>query len=330
MISKFSGKTYKIFLFLLGFVILIFSWLWFVDLFLENDDVYASAPQNTQWVEVGKNKIAYQYFPADTGKNVALIGGTTAWSGVWKNTIEDLKGEYNIYAIDLPPFGFSIVDEEYKYNLANQADLINGFLKKLNIQDVIFVAHSYGAGPSMEAVLRNQDNYKKFIIIDGAIHVDRESKQPIGFVKSFFSIPTFRYLISSIALHLPGFMEASLKYLVYDNSKVDDFWVGIYNQPLSIENQSQKIAKWFYDFGFENGTGLSSEGINYKDLAIPVVIIWGKEDTFTPLEQGLYLQKIIPKNNLIILDKVGHIPMIDDHEGFIKVLKQNLEWNGNT
>ena len=330
MISKFSGKTYKIFLFLLGFVILIFSWLWFVDLFLENDDVYASAPQNTQWVEVGKNKIAYQYFPADTGKNVALIGGTTAWSGVWKNTIEDLRGEYNIYAIDLPPFGFSIVDEEYKYNLANQADLINGFLKKLNIQDVIFVAHSYGAGPSMEAVLRNQDNYKKFIIIDGAIHVDRESKQPIGFVKSFFSIPTFRYLISSIALHLPGFMEASLKYLVYDNSKVDDFWVGIYNQPLSIENQSQKIAKWFYDFGFENGTGLSSEGINYKDLAIPVVIIWGKEDAFTPLEQGLYLQKIIPKNNLIILDKVGHIPMIDDHEGFIKVLKQNLEWNGNT
>lgn len=325
MIFKFRGKRINFFYFLLGFVILTFSWLWFVDLFLENDNIYASAPKNTKWAEVGKNKIAYQYFPANTGKNVALIGGTTAWSGVWMNTIKDLKGEYNIYAIDLPPFGFSIVDEEYKYNLANQADLINEFLKKLNIQEVVFVAHSYGAGPSMEAVLRNQDKYRKFIIIDGAIHVDRENKKTTGFIKKFFSVPTFRYLISSVALHLPGFMEASLKYLVYDNSKVDDFWVGIYNQPLSVESQSQKIAKWFYDFVFENGTGLSSEGSNYKDLAIPVVIIWGKEDTFTPLEQGLYLQKIIPQNDLIVLDKVGHIPMIDDHEGFIKVLKQNLE-----
>ena len=325
MIFNVRGKRIKFFYFLLGFVVLIFSWLWFVDLFLENDDVYASAPQNTKWVEVGKNKIAYQHFPADTGKNVALIGGTTAWSGVWKNTIEELKGEYNIYAIDLPPFGYSVVDKEYKYNLANQADLINEFLAKLNIQDVIFVAHSYGAGPSMEAVLRNRDNYRKFIIIDGAIHVDRDSKRPIGFIKGFFSIPTFRYLISSVALHLPGFMEASLKYLVYDNSKVDDFWVDIYNQPLKVENQSKKIAKWFYDFVFENGVGLSSEGANYKDLNIPVVIVWGKEDTFTPLEQGLYLQKIIPQNDLIILDKVGHIPMIDDRERFIEVLKQNLD-----
>ncbi len=325
MISKLHGKRNKFFYFILGFVVLLFSWLWFVDLFLENDDVYVVAPQNTQWVELGKNKIAYQHFQSNTNKNVVLIGGTTAWSGVWKNTVEDLRNEYNIYTIDLPPFGFSVVDKEYKYNLSNQADLINEFLEKLDIKDVVFVAHSYGAGPSMEAVLRNPDNYRKFVIIDGAIHVDREDKKTIGFIKKLFSIPTFRYLISSVALHLPGFMEASLKYLVYDNSKVDDFWVDIYNQPLSVENQSQKIAKWFYDFVFENGVGLSSEGVNYKDLNVPVAIIWGKEDTFTPLEQGLYLQKIIPKNELFILDKVGHIPMIDDHEHYIKVLKIFLE-----
>ena len=120
-------------------------------------------------------------------------------------------------------------------------------------------------------------------------------------------------------------MEASLKYLVYDNNKVDEFWVNIYKQPLKVENTSQKIAKWFYDFVFENGKGLSSEGTNYKNLNIPILIIWGKEDTFTPLEQGLYLQKIIPRNELIVLDKAGHIPMIDDHGRYMEVLKQNLE-----
>ena len=133
MIFKFLKRHKKFFYFVFGIIILFFSWFFFVDLFLENGDVYATAPQNTKWVEIGKNKIAYQHFPANTGENMILIGGTTAWSGVWKNTVEDLKNDYNIYALDLPPFGFSVVDKEYKYNLANQADLINEFLKKVNL-----------------------------------------------------------------------------------------------------------------------------------------------------------------------------------------------------
>lgn len=324
MIFEFLKKHKKFFYVLTGIIIVISSWLMFVDLLLENDDAYSTAPANTQWVKVGKHTIAYQHFSGDREKNMVLIGGTTAWSGVWKNTAEDLRGDYNIYAIDLPPFGYSLVDSTYKYNLSNQADLINNVLKELDIRDVTFVAHSYGAGPATEAVLRNPNNYKRFVIIDGAIHVDRERKIS-GLAKKFFNIPTLRYLISTTALHFPGFMEASLKYLVYNNDTVDEFWVNIYKQPLKIENTSQKMASWFYDFVFENGKGLSSDGANYKNLDIPVLIMWGKEDTFTPLEQGLYLQKIIPRNELMIMENVGHIPMIDDHEHYIELLKQNLD-----
>lgn len=322
MISRFF-KKHKFLFTLAALIALLAFWFLFVDLFLENEELLSYAPENISWVEVGGNKVAYQYFPGAGQENIVAIGGTTAWSGVWEKTAEELNDRYNLYAIDLPPFGFSLASEDYKYNLANQADLINGFLKELNLQNVIFIAHSYGAGPVMEAVLRDPDNYEKLIIIDGAIHVDRE-RNVSGFVKNLFSISTLRYLVSSAALHLPGFIEASLKYLVHDNSKIDKYWVDVYTLPLAVEGSSRRIGKWFYDFVFENGRGFSSDGANYRNLAVPVLIIWGREDTFTPLEQGWYLKKIIPKSELAVLDGVGHIPMIDDHEAYTEVLSEYL------
>jgi pimeloyl-ACP methyl ester carboxylesterase len=299
-------------------------WLTICDLFIENDDPYTAAPANTEWVELGSNRIAYQYTPADTDRSVVLVGGTTAWSGVWRYTVDDLKGAYNVYAIDLPPFGYSVVDDAYDYNLSNQADLLNEFVEAHNLNGVILVAHSYGAGPAMEAVLRKPDLYSKFILIDGAIHVDRDRSGGAAFISGIFNIPTFRYLLTSTAVHFPGFIEASLKYLVYDNSSVDEFWVEIYKRPLSVENKSQTLAKWFYDFVFKNGTGLSSESGNYAHLPTPVTIVWGREDNLTPLEQGKYLHAIIPNNEFIVLDNVGHIPMIDDHDRYIEILKKQL------
>jgi len=293
--------------------------------FLEKEDAYTVAPANTKWVRVGENSIAYQYVAATTSPapTVLFIGGTTAWSGVWKTTLRDLGGKYHVYTIDLPPFGYSVVDEKYRYNLSRQADTINGFLHQVDAKQTILVAHSYGAGPAMEAVFKEQSLYQKLIIIDGAIHVHGD-KEVNALARNVFSIPTLRYLMTSAALHVPGFVKASLQYLVYNNSSVTDTWVNIYKQPLHVDNQSRKLAAWFYDFVFENGPGLSHDAENYLGLKLPVRIIWGREDNLTPLDQGLYLAKIIPKNKLIVLDLVGHIPMIDNHEAYLQALQEHL------
>ncbi|MEX2515168.1 MAG: alpha/beta hydrolase [Candidatus Paceibacterota bacterium] len=327
MISNLN-KKYKILLYLLtGIIILGSCWIIFVDLFLENNNPFSTAPENTKWVKIDDNQVAYQYFPSQSGadNHILLIGGTTAWSGVWEKTVDDLNESYSIYTLDLPPFGYSAVSNDYKYNLRNQAQLINDFIDELQINNVTLVAHSYGAGPSMEAVFLNQETYKKLIVIDGSIHVDRASSKSAVAAEYTLKLPQLRYFISGIALHFPGFMEASLKYLVHDNDTVTDYWIDVYRQPLSLENKTQHIARWFYDFAFRNGEGLSSSGENYEDLSVPVDIIWGEEDTFTPLEQGTYLNSIIPKSSITTIENVGHIPMIDNHEDYIEVLKTLLK-----
>ena len=224
----------------------------------------------------------------------------------------------------MPPFGYSRTDESHTYTLGNQADLINGFIEALDLHGATLVAHSYGAGPAMEAVLRKPDNYASFVIIDGAIHVDREQNGAPALVRHIFNIATLRYALTSLAVHSPGFMRASLKYLVHDNRSVNKFWVDIYKRPLSVEDQSRRLGRWLYDFVFRGGTGLSSESENYKTLRTPVTILWGREDNLTPLAQGEYLHAIIPHSEFVALNDIGHIPMIDDHERYIEVLKAHL------
>ncbi|MBP9757259.1 MAG: alpha/beta hydrolase [Candidatus Pacebacteria bacterium] len=320
----FSGSRRRIVFTLVAIVAIPVVWLATVNLLIETKDVQTTAPDGIAWTMVGPHRIAYQNTPNKGGRNVLLVGGTTAWSGTWEYTRRDLADTYNVYAIDLPPFGYSIVDPSYRYDLQSQAQLINDIIESLALRDVTLVAHSYGAGPSMEAVLREPEQYRELVIIDGAIHVDRETSGALAYVGTIFSIQTFRYAFTSALVHVPGFVGASIKYLVHDNSTVDEFWIDTYSQPLRNEDQSKRLAAWFYDFVFKNGTGLSSTGVNYASLRVPVSIMWGREDNLTPLSQGEYLHSLIPGSTLTVMDGVGHIPMIDDHAGYMEILRSYI------
>ncbi|MCX7680241.1 MAG: alpha/beta fold hydrolase, partial [Spirochaetes bacterium] len=46
-----------------------------------------------------------------------------------------------------------------------------------------------------------------------------------------------------------------------------------------------------------------------KKIAVPTLILWGKEDEWIPLEYGYRFAKDIPNSTLIVYEGVGHIPM---------------------
>ena len=61
---------------------------------------------------------------------------------------------FNYVSLDLPPFGYSVLDSAVSYGRAAQAARIGAFIDTLALEQVILVAHSYGAGPAAGLVLR--------------------------------------------------------------------------------------------------------------------------------------------------------------------------------
>jgi pimeloyl-ACP methyl ester carboxylesterase len=70
---------------------------------------------------------------------------------------------------------------------------------------------------------------------------------------------------------------------------------------------------------------MSARAENYRKVATPVALIWGLEDSVTPIGQGQRLQNLLKGSTLDIIDGVGHIPHIEDEQAFLTILKKRLK-----
>ncbi len=49
----------------------------------------------------------------------------------------------------------------------------------------------------------------------------------------------------------------------------------------------------------------------YPDLDVPVLVIWGREDNWIPVDRGHRLAELIPGASLRIIDGAGHLVQLD-------------------
>jgi pimeloyl-ACP methyl ester carboxylesterase len=121
-------------------------------------------------------------------------------------------------------------------------------------------------------------------------------------------------------------MKVQLNSLVYDKEKVGNFWIEKYFEPLNYSENKFNSLKWFNSFMFGEDINLLQQNKdNFKDVQNQVFVIWGDRDKITPPEQGEILNDLFKNSKLIILENVGHMPMIEDEENFIKILNDILE-----
>ena len=59
-----------------------------------------------------------------------------------------------------------------------------------------------------------------------------------------------------------------------------------------------------------------------KSVKIPTLIIWGKQDTVTPLELARRFAGGIRGSRLAVIDDAGHLPEIEKPEAFYGAVKR--------
>jgi pimeloyl-ACP methyl ester carboxylesterase len=60
------------------------------------------------------------------------------------------------------------------------------------------------------------------------------------------------------------------------------------------------------------------------DLKVATVLIWGDHDTLTPHAHGRDIKGLIKGSQIVAMPGIGHIPQIEDPEGFAKILGDAL------
>lgn len=303
-------------------------WMCFViysKYFIEVQDIHSSAPSGTQFVTLENGEeIAYQQISSSVPVTIVFVGGSYGWSGTWEQTMNALNEKlrvvgrrYNIIALDLPPFGYSTAKPENAYFRNIQAERLNQFRKAKNLNRVIFVGHSYGAGPIVEAAMRNPSGVERLIIVDGVLNIG-EIKN-VG-VSLFTAVPFFVESFVHTVSHSSWIAENRLRSFTFIDDMVDDVAVDLYTRPFNTVGNSARLAQWVRDTVRDPLVYRSTRKEEYAKLPMPVRIIWGNQDTLTPLALGEELKNLVPHSTLDLLAGVGHMPMLEDPEQFDRAL----------
>jgi len=112
-------------------------------------------------VTIGDDLIHYEVL--GRGRPVLLLH---SWLGSWRYwipTMQQLKMNYKVYAIDLYGYGDSVKDPN-KYSLEHQIKLVEDFIDKMGMPKLALVGHGLGAMIAIEYARRHNQRVPRMLI----------------------------------------------------------------------------------------------------------------------------------------------------------------------
>ena len=260
--------------------------------------------------------------PAD-GPVVLFVHGTGAWSGTWREAMTAAGAGFRAIAIDLPPFGFSRRPAGWRLRAARPGQADHRRADALRISRAVLVGHSFGGGPTMEAVFDAPERIRALVAVDVALGIGAHGEASPA-VRQLLGLAPLRDAVVATFLTNPAFTRRLLASFVADPGVATPARVSIYQRPLAVRGSTRAIGEWLPVLIAPAGAPRSATPEPYRAFAMPTLVVWGDLDTITPLPQGIELAGLIPGARLEVLAGVGHIPQIENPQRFNAVLVKFL------
>lgn len=238
------------------------------------------------------------------GEPVVILPGWGATSAVYKILVQQLSQKYTVYALDLP--GFGITPEPSKpWCLDDYCDFVVEFCQKEQLDNVTFIGHSYGGRITIKLCNRELPfGISKVVLVDAAGIKTEKSKEQQAKEKKYSSI---KKLLGSKPMKkiMPNAIDSIQK--MFGSA---DYAAA---SPLMRETMVLGINEDLTDI-----LGGVKEG---------ALLIWGKNDTATPLREGEQMHSAIKNSTLEILEESGHFPFVDQPFEFRKIIAKHFGIN---
>ncbi len=283
------------------------------------------APPTGRWVDAGDVQMFVQEWGPPAGPVVVLTHGTGAWSGTWFDTPDFLAAKgWRVVAVDLPPFGFTRTRSgstaPLDYRRTAQAQRLQLALQAISPDPVVLMGHSFGAGPALEAAMRDPSRVRQLVLVDPALSLGPNGEfprcpPPAGWPMD--SRPLRTPLVQATAT-MPLLTGPLLEHLVHRKDAVTPDKLVFYREPFHRKDFSAQLGDWAATFASNECQGALSADARafgaWAQQARPA-LIWGAQDTVTPPAQGVALGRLSGVAPQFIPD-VGHIPHLEDPARF--------------
>ncbi|EPR66625.1 alpha/beta fold hydrolase [Cyclobacterium qasimii] len=320
-----------------------------VILFLSSYQYTSAQDDNLQWLDIELSNYQYpyavSYLPLDiqeqdlkmaymdvkpdhyNGKNIVLFHGKNFNGAYWERTIEALTKEgYRVIVPDQVGFGKSSKPAHFHYTFQQLSLNTKALLDSLNIKETAILGHSMGGMLASRFALMYPETTEKLIL-----------ENPIGLEDWKLKVP-YKPVEWWYQNELKKNYEGIKKYQL--ESYYDNKWKPEYDQWVNLLagwtlNSSYETIAWnsalTYDMIFTQPVVYEFENISSPTLFIigtrdrtalgkPLVTEEVRETMGLYSELGKITQEKIPNAQLVELPGIGHLPHIEDFNGFINPL----------
>lgn len=236
-----------------------------------------------------------------SGDPVLLLHGFGASSYSWRYLIEPLARHYRVITLDLKGFGESPKPRDNAYSVYEQARLVRNFILANDLRQVHIVGHSFGGGVALVTSIYLSASHpslqKSLVLIDSVAYPQTLP----GFIK-ILATPVLGPLL---VYGLPDTFQVKdlLQKVYFDDALIPQDAIDHYAADLGKPGAKYALLATARQILPPDLPQLAD---NYNYLAVPTLIVWGKEDAIIPLAIGKRLYDNLPNAKLVVLDEVGH------------------------
>lgn len=196
--------------------------------------------------------------------------------------------------VDFPGFGKSDLPPA-AWGVREYADTTKALIDKLGIRGCDLVCHSFGGRVTIMLAAEDETLFKRLVLVDAA---GIRPKRTIKYYIKTYSYKLAKRLARIKLVNKAFRLDAKIKSAGSDEYKslsgvMRETFVKVVN--LDLTDKLDKI---------KNET----------------LLIWGENDTATPLYMGRLMEKKIERAGLAVIENAGHFSYTDDYPRFCSIL----------
>lgn len=206
-------------------------------------------------------------------------------------SIENIfKGKMRVLNVDLPGHGKSSEPQSI-WGVEEFTAMMEKFIKSLGLVRPSLVGHSFGGRISL--LLSSRNNVDKVLLVDAA---GIKPKRSFNYYRKVYTFKAMKHLLMFLLGKKKG-MEA-------------------------VERMRGKKGSADYRNSSPMMRAIMSKCVNedlkhvMPSIKAPVLLVWGEDDTATPLSDARTMKRLIPDAGLVSFPGCGHYSFLDNPFGF--------------
>ena len=235
------------------------------------------------------HNININYIKEGNGKSVLILPGWGTTIDTYRTLINSLATYSSVYCLDMPGFGES--DEpSSSWDIDDYVSFIVDFVKELNIKELDLIGHSNGGRIIIKLMNQKNLDFKvnKIILIGSAGIVHKKT------FSQMLRIRTYKFCKKVVELKPIKSLFPSLLDKVKNSFGSADYKNA---SPIMRQTMVKLVNTDLREF--------------LPNINAPTLLIWGANDTATPISDAEIMEKLIPDAGLVKIENCSHYVFLE-------------------